>query len=391
MRGNTIRKPILVGLLVAIVVVSAILTWYLLSLRHIARIAPRGERTSVLLLGVDRRTETAHNDAVILLSVSAENAVFLSIPADLRVKLADGTFSTIGDVTVLGGSASVRGVVADFLGIDVPFHIAVDEVALERGIEENGDLALTVDERVVYMDTAVDPPLEMEFREGTHRLDANAVVRLLRGDPGDEARVARQQIVMRAIVDAWMLEPAFRAVQRTARAVHPLLDTNLSVLDLYDVARALRNLDPSQLEMAVVPARRVDVGGVSHLQPMAVETERIVADLIEGLDLLTPTEVSVAVFNGNGIRQMASQAAEYLRERGFPVTRVGNAENFDYATSYVVVLTDESKAWMLRDALPSSVSIVFPESFGEHYQALKDWVPSGTDLILIAGAGMELK
>jgi len=390
MRGNRIRKPILVGVLVAVVVVGAILMWYL-SLRHIARIPPRGERTNVLLLGVDQGTEAARNDAIILLSISSENAVFLSIPADLRVKLADGTLSEIGAVTALGGSAFVQGAVADFLGVDVPFYIASNEVALERGIEENGDLALTVDDRLIYMDTTVDPPLEMEIREGTHRVDAGAVLRLLRGDPGDEARIARQQIVMRAIVDAWILEPAFRAVQRTARAVHPLLDTNLSVLDLYDMARALRDLDPSHIEIAVVPARHEEVGGVPRLQPMIVETERLVADLIEGLNLLVPAEVSVAVFNGNGIRQMASQTAEYLRERGFPVTRVGNAESFDYATSYVVVLTDESKAWMLRDALPGQVSIVFPESFEKHYQALKEWVPSGTDLILIAGAGMELK
>ena len=88
---------------------------------------------------------------------------------------------------------------------------------------------------------------------------------------------------------------------------------------------------------------------------------------------------------------MASRAAEYLRARGFEVTRIANAESFAYPTSYIVVLTDEAKAWILRDALPSGVSIVFPDAFEEHYNALAGLVPFGTDLLLIAGAGLELE
>ena len=132
------------------------------------------------------------------------------------------------------------------------------------------------------------------------------------------------------------------------------------------------------------------VGGVATLQPMVVETERIIAARIKGLELLTTTEIQVAVFNGNGVRLMASKVADYLRARGFPVTRIANAESFTYPASYIVVLTEEAKAWALRDALPSSVKIVFPDAFEGHYEALRDLVPLGTDLMLIAGDGMEI-
>ena len=389
MRGQPIRKPILIGLLVAVVVVAAALTGVLLSQRHIPKIAGEGERTNILLLVTDG-AEPAHGDAVILLSLSTEDAVFLSVPSELRIKAAGGTFAEIGDACGLIDGENARCEVSDFLGVEIPFYVVLDEEAIGRLLEETGGITLSFDERLVFTDAATDPPMEIELRPGDHTLDAPSALAFLRGLPGDDVRVARQQQLLLAALDVAVLSPVFRTVQQTARAIHPLVETNLSYLDLCDVARALRDLGPEGIELATVPTVRQADGEVSFLQPKVVEAERMVAELIEGLDLLIPSEVSVAVFNGNGVRQMASRTAAYLRERGFPVTRVGNAENFEYPTSYIVVLTDESKAWMLRDALPSSVSIVFPESFEEHYQALEAWVPVGTDLILIAGEGMEL-
>ena len=130
---------------------------------------------------------------------------------------------------------------------------------------------------------------------------------------------------------------------------------------------------------------------MTYTQPNAVGTERVVAALLKGLELLTPSDVKVAVFNGNRVRLIASRTADYLTARGFQVTGIGNAESFEYDASYVIVLTDESKAWVLRDALLSDVQIVFPETFESHYEALNDFIPASTDIVLIVGAGWEIE
>jgi hypothetical protein len=78
-----------------------------------------------------------------------------------------------------------------------------------------------------------------------------------------------------------------------------------------------------------------------------------------------------------------------LRARGFRISATANAEAFSYATSYIVVLTAEAKAWMLREALPEAAEVVSPEEFAHHYEALRGQVPQGTDLIFVVGAGME--
>jgi hypothetical protein len=52
-------------------------------------------------------------------------------------------------------------------------------------------------------------------------------------------------------------------------------------------------------------------------------------------------------------------------------------------------LTEEPKAWILRDTLPGAAKIVSPGEFATHYEALRPMVPLGTDLVLVVGAGME--
>jgi len=238
-----------------------------------------------------------------------------------------------------------------------------------------------VEDEVVYIDRESDPPAEIHVRPGEQRLDGATTLAYLRGHP-DAGRIARSQVLLGAILAQGFVTRDSRSVARTVREMRG---------DLYALAASFRELDPGGLRTPTLPGERVAIDGVVYVQPRVVEAERIVASSLKGLELLTPSEVNVAVFNGNGIRLMATRTADYLKARGFMVTRIGNADTFSYDTSYIVVLTDEEKAWVLRDALPSPVKIVFPDSFSDHYEALKDLIPIGTDLILIAGAGLEIE
>jgi hypothetical protein len=122
---------------------------------------------------------------------------------------------------------------------------------------------------------------------------------------------------------------------------------------------------------------------------MAVETQKLVASVVRARPLLTADAVSVAVFNGSGARLAATKAALYLQARGFRVSVVGNADSFAYAATTIVRLTDEAKAWILRDTLPGTAKITTAADFGAHYDALRSKIPLGTDLVLVVGAGME--
>ena len=110
------------------------------------------------------------------------------------------------------------------------------------------------------------------------------------------------------------------------------------------------------------------------------------ADLVA----LSPNDITVAVFNGNGARGMAGRTQVYLQERGFAVSGIHNAETFEYETTYLVMLTESVKAELLADYLPVSVEIVTPEDFRVHYEAISAWIPLEVDAALVLGAEWPL-
>ena len=144
--------------------------------------------------------------------------------------------------------------------------------------------------------------------------------------------------------------------------------------------------------MATIPGTPVTIDDVSYLEPQVADMERMIAHMIRGIDLLTPSEISVAVFNGNGTRMVASRTADYLRARNFEVDKVANAETFDYDKTYIIVLTDMAKAQILQATLPqpSEATIVSPDELSAHYTTLQSYTPEGTDLILVAGKGFDI-
>jgi len=388
MGGNAIRKPVLIIGASGIVLVIALLCWFLLTGPSPGRFETPGVRTNILLAIVADRTIT---DPLIVLSVGAGgDDLFLFVPSELRIKRSGGTFSRLGDTYDEGEMKGVCDRLANFLGIDLPYYVAVDDSAFEDLIGEIGRLAVQVESAVVYLDPAADPPAEVHIRPGDQEFDGETALAYLRGR-SDAGRTARAQKLLRAIVAQGFVDRGARDVDRTMRSLNKEVVTNLSLADLHALADSIRKLDPAQLRMPTVPGEMVTIDGETYLQPKVVETERVVASSLKGLELLTPSEVNVAVFNGNGLKLIATRTADYLKARGFQITRIGNADTFSYDTSYIVVLTDEAKGWILRDALPSPVNIVFPDGFSEHYEALKGLIPMGTDLILIVGYGWKIE
>jgi len=389
MRGTGIRRPILAVALVGAVIVAALVVWLVLTLQPNDRILAEGTRTNLLLVGSSETDagRTAHEIAVMSWHGDG-SVVFLIVPEAVSIKRDDGTLDELGAIHAQLGVEGTRQAVETLLGIGFDGVLEWREDAIARLVDEIGGVPLTVEEDTVYRLSEAGNA-EIEIRAGEQTLTGAETLAYLRGSSA-VVRTVRQAVCLRAIVEGAFVLRDDRSIRATVRALEPLLETNLSLSTLQRIASALGRIDPATLRVQILPTQTASVDGAPIVTPRAVETERFVATLIRGLELLTPTEVRVAVFNGNGVRLGASRAAEYLRARGFEVTRIANAESFDYPTSYVVVLTDEAKAWVLRDALPGEVRIVYPDGFADHYDALVGLVPFGTDLLLIVGAGMEV-
>jgi len=387
MRGNPVRKQVLVIAAAAIVVAAGAVAWYLLTQRHVGSILAQGERTN--LLWIDHGA--AGVDGMTVISLSEEDLVLLSLSPAVRVKGPGGGVAAASDVFTSDGAAGASQAVSDLLGIEIPLHLAVDGTLWVEWIDVIGGITVELEEAAIYTDESADPPVRIEIRAGERTLSGNEAAAFVRSEglPGDVGRTARREALLEAALQQAIRGQTSRTLREAVRERFATIETNCTLEDLYDVAAIFHDVAAADVRLVTLPTETALSDGQPVVEPKIVEAERIIASALKGLDLLTPDEVNIAVFNGNGVREMASRTAEYLRARGFSITRIGNADSFEYSPSYIVVLTDEAKAWILQDALPpNEIRIVFPETFEASYAALRDYVPVGTDLLLIAGQGM---
>ncbi len=387
------RKQILIAVGAVVVVIGIVLGWYFLTQRHLGHMLAQGKRTNILVLGVDHAGQNRRSDTMILMSIAPDkHVVLVSLPRDLRVKF-DGKFHKLNATYAYGGGDLARRVVSALLGVEVPFYVELDYTGFEHLIDAVGGVTITVDKLMVYNDNRATPPLHIDIKPGRQKMDGKTALDYVRfrNDPaGDLGRINRQQKLIRALITEGMPDKNVKTIHTLVQTVYPYLHTDLSLIDLYDLARILHGIGPNRITMATVPTTPVTIAKVDYLDPQVVEMEALVARLLKGLNVLTPDQVKVAVFNGNGKLMMATAVGNYLRARGFVITRVANAESFGYPRTYIVTLTDAKKSALVAAVLPQPAEIVTPDKFSPHYAALKGLVPAGTDVIVVAGKGLTI-
>ncbi len=387
------RKRVLVIIGVAVVVIAILISWYLLTQRHVARLIEQGRCCNVLVLGLDNVGGSSRSDTMMLVSIGPNTPpVLLSLPRDLRVKFANNSFHKLNAAYPLGGANLACQTVSDLLGVDVPFYITMGYDGLEKLIDNYGGVVVDVEQRMKYDDKRATPPLHIDIQPGKQVLNGETALEYMRyrNDTGDVGRIRRQQKLLRAFLDKNLQQSSIGELRQLVRDIRPHLSTNLSLIDMYDLAKLASNIQPEYLQTAVVPGTPVLIDGISYLELDAVATEQLVAQLIRGVNPITPEEIRVAVFNGNGGRLIATNTANYLREQRFNISKVANADSFDYERTYIIVLGSGQMAFVLNSALSSPARVVLPGEIEEHYLALEPFVPVGTDLILVAGTGFEV-
>ena len=392
MRGNTVRKQVFVYAGIALVVVAAAVIWIVVSQSPTGRLFEDDQRANVLLIG---RDDAGATEMMALLSVSEADVVLFSLPPTVRLHDASGAFDSVAGMVAAAGPGAAASAVGTLLALDIPYYWACDLNVLRGWLDARAGLAITLGSTAVYLDDRTDPALRVEVRSGTQTYNgadalAFATAPAIEGNLG---RLDRQDAFLEALAVDAVAGTDARALHNAIRSDDAEWGTNLSVAEMIQIADAVHSVPADDVRADHLIGEEADIDGVTYTQPNVVETEHLVAALLKGLTLLTPADVNVAVFNGNLVREVARRTADYLLARGFQVTGVRNADTFDYETSYMLVLTEESKAWVLRDALPddADVRIVFPETFASRYDALRNYIPAGTDVVFIAGAGWEME
>ncbi|NLZ38265.1 MAG: LCP family protein [Firmicutes bacterium] len=130
-------------------------------------------------------------------------------------------------------------------------------------------------------------------------------------------------------------------VMKLRKAV-PLITTNLSWRQLLKTSKEFAAYDFAETaQIYSLPGSIEKRTDGNYWRPDADSLPALAAWL-ESEESSPPREqITVEVLNGCGITGLANQVAQFLREEGFSVTRVTNAENFNYEFTQVISRTND--------------------------------------------------
>ncbi len=307
---------------------------------------PGKQRINILLIGKDYNytnknilyTKGARADTLLMLSLDldARTASALSIPRDTYAEYPDGLPSKrdkINAAYAWGEAPLAMQTVGNLLGVYPDYYIALKPDAVKKIVDMLGGVEVVALDRMKY-DTFwgnlhIDLPAGKQVINGEQAVGFTRFRKPNQGEPpskeeGDDRRMARQQQLLRAIVQKakqpQMLPRAGELVDATMASI----ETNLTRQQVLALGALFKNVEPEQIQTASlqgVNQNRKPYYFFPDQEKMTAQVDWLLrGDQAAGYRLTV-----VAVKNGTQVRGAAREVADLLRDQGFDAKSAGNA------------------------------------------------------------------
>lgn len=242
-----------------------------------------GNRTNILLLGIDARPGevNSRSDTMILVSVDPklDKAAVISIPRDTRVNIKGG-LDKICAANVVGGPEYAVSTVEDLMGINIDYWVKMDFNGFKNIVDTLGGVTVTVPQRMYK------PSEGINLQPGTKKLDGSealAFVRFRDYVMGDIERTAQQQVFMKALADEVLQPKTIAKLPRLIKELNKYVETNMKATDMLRMASWAPGFNADSIVSQTLPGSfydQVDENG--HLLQSYWQVDRQkVANLLE--------------------------------------------------------------------------------------------------------------
>jgi LCP family protein required for cell wall assembly len=348
-KSGASKVVVILGILVVLVGAAGLGTlmgiYYPNGLARVKQIyqPPFGGRKTVRLLvlgedntGGNKTKPRGLSDTIMLVNVDLESnrVSALSIPRDTRVDLGTYGECKINATHVIGGPGMTEAVVEELTGIHPDYYIKTSVPGFKKCVDILGGVEIDVEKNMNYDDNWGH--LHIHLKKGKQLLNgeqAVGYVRFRHDALGDITRMQRQQKFLKALAKR-ALEPAnLPRLPRLIAAMHENVTTDLTTRDLLELARLPKKINMDDVQTETLPGACQNIGGVSFY---IADTEKIPEVVAKIFFAPAPGLPTVEVLNGSGIAGAAQKVAEILREQGYQVVNVTNAESYNYETSEII-------------------------------------------------------
>lgn len=219
-----------------------------------------GERTNILVLGVDARPgeDNSRSDTMLLVSIDPhlDQAVVISIPRDTRVNVPGSPLDKICTANFVGGPAYAVKIVEEFMDLNIDYYVEADFNGFKNIIDTIGGVSINVPQRMYKPSEGID------LYPGLQKLDgyqALAFVRYRNYQFGDIERTAHQQEFLVALADELLQARTIPKLPALLKETRGFVNTNLGIRDMLRIASWAPGFTASSVTAQTLPGYFYDV------------------------------------------------------------------------------------------------------------------------------------
>jgi len=303
----------------------------------------------ILVIGEDNTSRTDKKprglaDTIILMRADFPNkrVAALSIPRDTMIRLEGyAERCKINAAHVYGGSSLTAIAVQSLVGIKPDYYIKTNHEGLRKCVDILGGVEIDVEKNMRYNDNWGN--LHINLKKGRQLLkgeQAMGYVRFRHDATGDLGRIERQQKFLKELTKKALSPTKLPKLPMLVNAMMENMETDMTARDLLALAGLAEGMDLNTVDMAMLPGTPETIHGISYWIADYQQSAKTVNDLF----FPPPPMPKVAVLNGSGIPGAAEKVAETLRQQGYEVTAVENAESFDHRSTEIVSHMDTQES-----------------------------------------------
>ena len=325
---------------------------------------------NVLVLGTDARAgdkAAPLTDTMILLTLDlqSQTAGILSLPRDLWLPIPHQNLTTKVNMAYrLGESSNYQGggpqlakdTVSSFIGQPVQYYVRVSFNGFIQIVDLIDGVDVVVPETIHDEDypTASYGTQLFHLDAGTHHLDGATALKYVRSrnSDSDYGRARRQQQVVRAlankVVRADMIPKLLTKAPRLLYTMRSSIETDMPMALQFELANFFRDASINEIRQLVLDSRygeeTYSEEGAWILLPDRQRVRAVldsffspsVQNSTTGGAAQNPEWVRIEILNGTGQPGIAAATRDVLRQQGWQVVSIGDADRSDYGETLII-------------------------------------------------------
>jgi len=371
------RRAFLIVLIAALIGGASFFVARKVTHKGTAATGPSAENQHTVLVAM-----TSHGDAsgqasaltVFGVDANGKNPVVLFIPVDTLAPIPGAKdIDLVGKAMSAGQPALEQITIENLLGIDVDRTVALDDVSLGVFIDQLGGIDVNIQERLYV--TQPDGTRTLEFQLGNRHMNGAAAVTYLTYKSSDSTELdsfVRAQKVWEGI---------FASAADDAKLSHAMASFGAEKIApddaswLSSIWRAFAARPSADRTYDVLPGQEIGGGGVNV--SYQVDDAKL-ADLVRNdfagsvpYGVTVGARSRIQLLNGNGSPEIGQKAAAMLVPAGLRIEFTGNADNFNYGSTKIVIYGDDAASLALGQEIRNLLGVGTVET-GTRTQSVAD-------------------